>query len=382
MNDAETILVVDDTRHNLLLMKDLLKSEPWRVLSERSGAAALATTAAENPDLILLDIMMPEMDGFETCRRLRELPGMEDVPVIFMTALDDTESKVKAFAAGGVDFVTKPVQKQETLARIKAQLQLRRLRDELKREIAAKDEAIKDLDGYAHTVAHDLKNPLQGLSVLTETLLSESETVSEAERIEWIKLIHEASTRLNNIVHELLIFASVRQQDVVGEPIDMVENMRSALYRVQTLVEGRRARLVLPEAMPAALGYSSWTEEIWANLISNAVKYGGNPPVVEAGGHIAEDGRPVFWVKDNGPGIAPENIARLFKTFTRLEHSRAEGTGLGLSIVKRILQKLDGDITVDSKVGEGSTFAFTLPPADAPGNIDVAAPSRDTTAPS
>ncbi len=372
MNETETILVVDDTRHNLLLMKDLLKREPWRVLFERGGADALDTAAAEHPDLILLDIMMPGMDGFETCRRLKETPGIEDVPVIFMTALDDTESKVKAFAAGGVDFVTKPVQKEETLARIKAQLQLRRLRDELKREIAAKDEAIKDLDGYAHTVAHDLKNPLQGLMVLTETLLFEGGSVTEAERLEWTKMIHEASTRLNNIVHELLVFASVRQQDVVAEPVDMAENMRSALFRVQTLVEGRRARLVLPESLPRALGYGSWIEEIWANLISNALKYGGNPPVVEVGGHNGENGRPVFWVKDNGHGIAPENIGRLFETFTRLEQTRAEGTGLGLSIVKRILQKLDGDITVDSTVGEGSTFAFTLPPAEAPQRAEAA----------
>ncbi|MCC5805534.1 MAG: hybrid sensor histidine kinase/response regulator [Opitutales bacterium] len=354
-------------------MKDLLKGEPWRVLFERGGADAIATASAEQPDLILLDIMMPGMDGFETCRRLKENAAFEDVPVIFMTALDDTESKVKAFAAGGVDFVTKPVQKEETLARIKAQLQLRRLRDELKREIDAKDEAIKDLDGYAHTVAHDLKNPLQGLMVLTETLLSEGESVSEKERLEWTKMIHEASTRLNNIVHELLIFASVRQQDVEAEPVDMVENMRSALFRVQTLVEGRRARLILPDSLPVAHAYGSWTEEVWANLISNAVKYGGNPPVVEVGGHYGEDGRPVFWVKDNGNGIAPENIDRLFETFTRLEHARAEGTGLGLSIVKRILQKLDGLVTVDSKVGEGSIFAFSLPPAATPQREHAAA---------
>lgn len=363
MEKAATILVVDDTRHNLLLMKDLLKAEPWRVLFDRKGGDALETARRELPDLILLDIMMPGMDGFEVCRHLKEEGELADVPVIFMTALDDTASKVKAFAAGGVDFVTKPVQKEETLARIKAQLQLRRLRDDLRREIAAKDEAIKDLDGYAHTVAHDLKNPLQGLMVLTETLLNEGETVSEEERLEWTKLIHKSSTRLNNIVHELLVFASVRQQEIVAVPVEMIESLHAALYRVQTLAEGRRAQLVLPEHLPPAMGHASWIEEIWANLISNALKYGGDPPVVEVDWRIDEDGRPVYRVKDNGGGMPANELNRIFETFTRLEGARAEGTGLGLSIVKRILKKLQGDISVESAVGGGSVFSFHLPPA-------------------
>lgn len=167
-----------------------------------------------------------------------------------------------------------------------------------------------------------------------------------------------------NIVDELLLLSSVRQEDVPLGPIDMADAVRQAQRRLGWMVDQYQGEIVLPDSWPVSQGYAPWIEEVWVNYLSNALKYGGQPPLLQLGAEAQPDGSIRFWVQDNGPGIPLEKQEALFAEFTRLEHTRAEGHGLGLSIVKRILSKLGGSVGVESELGHGSRFHFALPSAE------------------
>lgn len=176
--------------------------------------------------------------------------------------------------------------------------------------------------------------------------------------------LHQTEHKLNNIINELLLLARVRElAEVTIEPLDMPNIVTEALKRLQDLVESSSAQIVLQDegTWPIAVGHASWVEEVWANYISNAIKYGGTPPQITIGSTPEEDGSIRFWVRDNGLGIASEDIPDLFQRFSRLEMIQAEGHGLGLSIVQRIVSRLKGKVSVQSVPGEGSIFSFTLP---------------------
>jgi PAS domain S-box-containing protein len=225
-----------------------------------------------------------------------------------------------------------------------------------------REQLIEDLEAYAHTVAHDLKGPL-ALCVGYLELLRDLRGPAQEELIqEHLDTLVGASYKMRNIIDELLLLASVRvQQSVELVEIDMEAVVRGAQSRVADLIVQSGAVVASPRQWPTVLGYAPWVEEVWANYLSNAVKYGGSPPRVELGADQSDDGHVRFWVRDNGRGLTPAEQARLFALFSRLDQARAEGHGLGLSIVRRIVEKLGGQVGVESEVGVGSTFYFTLP---------------------
>ncbi|MBI1878170.1 MAG: HAMP domain-containing histidine kinase [Chloroflexi bacterium] len=169
--------------------------------------------------------------------------------------------------------------------------------------------------------------------------------------------------KMNNIVDELLLLASVRQQQVAMQPLDMASIIAEARQCLLHLIEARQAEIIAPSSWPMALGYGPWVAEVWVNYLSNAIKYGGQPPHLELGATERKDGLVCFWVRDNGPGLTPEQQARLFMPFTRLNQVQVQGYGLGLSIARRIVEKLGGQVGVASNgtPGQGSVFSFTLP---------------------
>jgi PAS domain S-box-containing protein len=227
---------------------------------------------------------------------------------------------------------------------------------------AEREQLIVELDAYAHTVAHDLKSPLSILLGYSNMLMDFSSGASEEEIQEWVGTLHKIGRKMHNIIDELLLLASVRKmEDINQEFLDMRVIVGEALGRLTNVIAEAGVEVITPDVWPQALGYPSCVEEIWVNYISNAIKYGGTPPLVEVGGTPEGDGMVRFWVRDNGPGILPEEQARLFDQFTRLDKTRAEGHGLGLSIVQRIVEKLGGEVGVESRIAEGSTFSFTLP---------------------
>ncbi|MCB0209636.1 MAG: response regulator [Anaerolineae bacterium] len=587
------ILVVDDAPANIKLISDMLSPTGYTVMTETSGRQALDDARHNVPDLILLDIMMPGMDGYEVCRQLKSHEHTRDIPVIFMSALTQTNDKLKGFEAGGVDYLTRPFKQKEVVARIEIHLALRQAQqalqkknEQLSQEIAKREQietalrrrtaelaeanqqlhteisqrrqietalqkahdemkqradeletlnniaqivatstdlpgilddvtktinqlfkagttgialfndqqteltvvaeshwledvpsainmvisidnipafeeifnaaksfiiqqpqtdllttpihdlmkvrnsqclmvvpllahgasigaiavdtvnpvrqftlpelilletiagqiagAIenahlfdeerhhrkiaeqqnKELDAFAQTVAHDIKNPLSVIFTQADFMTTFLDKLDTSTIQKNIKVIKEHGLKGTNIVDELLLLAGVRKQEVTVAPIDMEQIVYQAEKRLYFLKEQYEGTIILPNTWPQTVGYGPWIEEVWVNYISNGLKYGGKPPYLELGATVQSDNMVRFWIRDNGPGISPEKQSILFTEFTRLNEIRAQGYGLGLSIVRRIMQKLGGTVGLKSEVGQGSEFFFTLPAAN------------------
>jgi signal transduction histidine kinase len=181
-----------------------------------------------------------------------------------------------------------------------------------------------------------------------------------------LEMMVKSGRKVSSIIQELLLFARIPKEDVKLVPLDMASIVGEAIGRLEELVRETGAEIVLPESYPNALGHRSWVEEVWFNYLSNALKYGGYPPHLELGGTLQEDNYVKFWVKDSGPGLAPEQLQHLFTPYSRLDQAQGQGHGLGLSIARRIVEKLNGQVTVESDLGRGSVFGFTLLSADKP----------------
>lgn len=228
-------------------------------------------------------------------------------------------------------------------------------------------ESYAELDAFAHTVAHDLKSPLSVLVGFANLLESDYEAMSVEQVKESLQIIGHTATKMVSIIDELMLLAHMRRSEIKLEPIDTPRILREAFTRLRFMINQYSAivEIVNEPGIPVALGYAPWVEQVWVNYISNAIKYGGTPPIVKVGGEMTEDGRVRFFVRDNGRGLPPDKLDRLFIPFERLEKARAEGHGLGLSIVKRIVDKLGGEVDVVSDAGGGTEFRFILPLASA-----------------
>ncbi|MAT99826.1 MAG: hybrid sensor histidine kinase/response regulator [Anaerolineaceae bacterium] len=349
-----TILIVDDNPTNLSVLFEYLNRAHLKVVVAQDGPSALERIHYIVPDLILLDVRMPGMDGFETLRRLKKIEKVKDIPVIFMTALSDVVDEVKGLEIGAVDYIAKPVQGEKVLARINTQLMLRNLQKDLEEKNA-------ELDAFAHTVAHDLKAPLALIMGYIELIVQDSGSLSAEELQVMAESIYRNGRKLDNIINELLLFSTVGKGEVELAPLLMADIVAQVQARLAYMFGEYKGKIILPDEWPVAQGYAPWIEEVWANYLSNGLKYGGQPPRLELGATPQKDGLIRFWVKDNGPGIDPKIQAKLFKEFTHLSAVRVEGHGLGLSITRRIVEKLGGQVGVESEPEKGSLFYFTLP---------------------
>jgi len=370
----DTLLVVDDIPDNVRLLLKVLNEAGFKVLVAKDGKAGLEKAQFAKPDLILLDVMMPEMDGFEVCQHLRSDEATQEIPVIFMTALSDTVDKVKGFSLGAVDYITKPFQTAEVLARVTTHLKLRKLQRQLLEELQIRKQyAVElekrntELNAFARTVAHDLKSPLNGVIGYSEMILHEFRTELPEEAKDYLRNIVHSGYKMADIIDAILLLARTSQEDTVEtQYLEMSSIIHEVINkRLVHLVREFQGHIQLPATWPIALGYAPWIEEVWANYISNGLKYGGQPPQLELGATSQEEGMIRFWVKDNGKGLTPEELAKLFTPFIRLHRKQrnVEGHGLGLSIAQQIIEKLNGQVGVESTLGQGSLFYFTLPAA-------------------
>lgn len=220
----------------------------------------------------------------------------------------------------------------------------------------------EELDAYAHTVAHDLKAPLASVIGFSDLLDKRHEKIPADKLAYYCSIIAQNGRKIVNIIDALLLLASVRKVDEVPvERLNVPEIIDDIQRRLADAILESEAEIVVPDRWPEVTGYQPWVEEILANYISNAIKYGGRPPRIEIGATNHIGGYVRFWVRDNGRGLTLEEQARLFTPFTRLDQVRVKGYGLGLSIVQRIAEKLNGEVGVESEVGQGSTFYCNLP---------------------
>jgi len=224
-----------------------------------------------------------------------------------------------------------------------------------------REKLIVELDAFAHTVAHDLKNPLSTILGFAQVLTAYGDTLPPDTLQDSLQSIEQTANNMNNIIEELMLLAGVRKGEVEISALDTASIVAEVQLRLTNLIEQYHPEITLPDAWPTAQGYAPWVGEIWANYLSNAMKYGGQPPRIELGATVQPGEAVRFWVRDNGDGLAPEQQDKLFTRFTQLGQVRAKGHGLGLSIVQRIVERLGGQVGVESEVGKGSTFWFTLP---------------------
>lgn len=360
-----TLLIVDDVPNNLRVLFDYLKRYQFKLRIARDGEDALRQVALAPPDLILLDIMMPTLDGFETCRRLKANPHTAHIPVIFMTALTDTVDKIKGFELGAVDYITKPFQPEEVLMRINTHLTLQKLQLALTEKNQLLQQQNQELEAFAHTVAHDLKNPLSTIVNFISILSEDYANQFDGQTLHLLKTIEQESWRSFEIIDALLLLASARRRHIHLSLLNMSSILRRVKQRLAPMIEQYNAHIEFPSEWPLAKGFAPWVEEIWVNYLSNAIKYGGRPPIIEMGADALPHADFVrFWVKDNGDGLSPSAQKKLFTPFTRIGQSRVEGHGLGLSIVQRIVERFGGEVGVESQPGQGCVFFFTLPTRD------------------
>jgi signal transduction histidine kinase len=366
------ILIVDDHPANLGFLFEYLERSGFKVLVAMDGEEALSQLQHAKPDLVLLDIMMPGIDGFQTCARIKSTPGTEDIPIIFMSARTETQDKVKGFEAGAVDYVDKPVHKEEVLARVNTHISLRRLQKELRsqnslleqrhRELEERNE---ELDAFSHMVAHDLRNALNRVLNFAEILL---ETVSEtwtAQDLRDLGKIRDSALRMHDVIESMLLLARMSREVVRTEPVHMDRIIARVLQDLDLQIGQYKATIAVQSEWPVARGYAPWVERIWFNYISNGIKYAGDSPRLALGADLEADGMVRFWIRDNGPGLSDAAIAKVFQPFVRGPSNR-EGFGIGLAIVHRIIRRLGGSIGARNLEHGGCEFSFALPLAEEP----------------
>lgn len=347
--NVRVLIVEDDFMVSKMIQGRLAEAGYTMVGEAANGREALELIPLLRPDVILMDIEMPDMDGIEATQLVyQNCP----TPVVMLTAYENSELIRKASQAGAGAYLVKLPQANEieraitiAMARFEDITALRRLNDEL--------------DAFAQTVAHDLQSPL-GLVITYAELLKSELVLSEQQQKNFNAVLRNAY-KMSHIINELLLLAGVRKAEVELKSLNMGRIVAEAQQRLAHLIEEYKAELKLPDQWPTALGHAPWVEEVWANYLSNGIKHGGRPPRLQLGATERSDGMIRFWVRDNGPGLSPEAQTQLFVPFARLSQARATGQGLGLSIVKRIVERLGGHAGVESEIGKGCTFFFTLP---------------------
>ena len=367
------ILVVDDQSANIRVVSALLERHGYAVDSAGNGKDALASAQATQPDLILLDMMMPGMDGFELLDALHQMPGMREVPTIFLTAAQDRDLLLRAFDAGAVDYVTKPFMPEELLARVHAHLGLKLTRDRLQRVASERQELV-------NLVAHDLKNPLTSVLFASEMLGLPD---CKPERVpRYMQIINDSTREALGYIRSYLESQSRLQEGAEVEKQLPCTSLGATLHwlveRYELQLEASGLHLVVAAPEPADINVAidgQVLRQVAENLVTNALKY------AREGGELelrAWPGAPGYWqliAQDRGPGIPEGRQRQLFKPFQRLsEHDPAGGlsSGLGLSLAKQIIVGAGGQLWYEDREGGGARFIIELPevPADAAVDCD------------
>ncbi len=368
-----TVLVVDDTPGNLRVLVDSLSNRGLNILVATDGTSAIERAVYSQPDLILLDVIMPGIDGFETCRIFKEKPETTDIPVIFMTALSDTSQKIKAFEVGAVDYVTKPFEEEELIARVDAHLTIRRLQDDLMRRNTQLEDLNQLKNEFLGMAAHDIRNPLTAILATSEILEMTAATTTEEKLIRMAQQVQTAGNRIKTLLSNLLdvnaIDSGKRNIDI--QPIEVEAVLEQISTTHLPAAREKKIDLIREPTAEADIIQADATaiSQVLDNLISNAIKYSEPGKRVWIKSQRQEE-KITLSIRDEGPGLSEEDRGKLFGKFARLTPRPTAGetsTGLGLWIVKELVQSMEATIRCESALGEGTSFIveFPVPVAEA-----------------
>jgi len=357
------ILVVEDIPKNMEVVCNILRKEGYRLAMAGNGKQAVDTAPVVQPDLILLDIMMPVMDGYQACQFLKGNPITKDIPIIFLTAKSDTDDVVKGFELGAVDYVTKPFKKAELLSRVKTHLELKLSRESLQELNATKDK-------FFSIVAHDLKDPVQYLMLSADSLMNQYDAFDEEKRKDYIRRFYNNSRLLSVLLENLLDWARSQRGKLEVKPGDI--DLHSLAGETRQFLAANAGQKGIALSSTVAPGTDAFADinmlrTILRNLVTNAIKFtptGGEVKIESA--VLQDQGMVRLNITDTGVGIANENLDKLFRLdnmYSTKGTNGEKGAGLGLILCKEFVEKNNGTISVTSQPGKGSTFTITLPSA-------------------
>ncbi len=387
MINKPLVLIIDDSHVNLILLENILE-ENFRVESAQNGQDGLTLAKRIYPDIILLDIIMPGWDGYETCRRIKTEAELAKIPILFLSALGDSENKVRAFQAGGVDYVSKPFQKNELLARVQTHLELAYLRQNLEHEVATQTEKVQLLfealqlsydkaqqasilkTEFLRNISHEFRTPMNIVLGMTEMLLEDTDLTKEQH--EYAETVMMAATQLMDILTNMLNFSQQFKGELKQVLCDFRVNeiVDDILKGFSTTIQNKN--LLLPVHIDSSLytllhGNQEGISKVLSKLIDNAIKFTNQGEIiisVQAMESFDEKRWIRFEVRDTGIGIALDQQAHIFDIFSQVDGSSTrpyDGLGMGLAVAKMLTETMGGKMGVDSVEGEGSTFWFYVP---------------------
>jgi signal transduction histidine kinase len=347
------ILCVDDEARNISLLKAMLVPRGYEVIEASNGPEALEGIRSGRIDICLLDVMMPGMDGFEVCRRIKADDCHRNIPVVMVTSLTDKANHIRGIEAGADDFISKPFDSAEVLARIKMLLNVKLLNDKL-------EAANIELEAFNYSVSHDLRKPLTLMNGYIYLLKDNFHDIIDEESKAYIQKIEESAMRMNQLIDTLLNFSLVAQVEIHREKFDLSNIAHKVSLGLKDSAPERQISFKIAGGITAD-GDADLCRVVLDNLMGNAWKYYGNQSelVIEFGVTDVENIR-AFFVKDNGQGFEMALADKLFTPFQRLPGTNVAGHGIGLATVERIIRRHGGRVWAESEPTKGATFFFTL----------------------
>jgi len=362
------ILLVDDDSVNIHVLNTILQKEGYEIFNATNGEQAIEIALSQLPDLIILDIMMPGMDGLQVCEILKENKNTENIPVILLTVKAEPEDKIDGFKYGGVDYISKPFDQGELLARVRNHLELKFAKDLILEQNEKLKRLNEEKNEFIGIAAHDLKNPLFSIKGFADIILNEADTLSIEEIKDFSSEIKFSAEQSLRIIYDLLDINKIEEgkiklefeyfniSDLISRVISTF-SIQSKEKNIELIFNNNDIKINVHSDLDKV-------RQILDNLVSNAIKFSPMGKKVLISVYDCKKESVCIEVKDEGPGISDDDKKKLFKKFAKLSAKPTNNevsTGLGLSIVKKYAQLLNGDIWCESKLGEGASFILMLP---------------------
>ncbi len=387
MSDKATILVVDDSLVNLAALNEILEQQGFAVLLANSGQRAITVARENRPDLILLDVVMPGWDGYETCKQMKADSKLSNIPILFISGLGDTQNKIKAFQAGAVDYVSKPFQNDELFARVTTHIELSKLRSNLEKEVENQTAQVRSLMSalqlsyqkahevsvlktqFLRNISHEFRTPMNIILGVTEEMVQD--TPLNGEQTQMAEEVLRSGKLLLSILDNMLRFAEQFSGELIQETatFEIRELIHDCLTNITPAVLTKKLAIhqILPDDLPTVKGNYDHVKEILNKFLENAIKFTPSGKI-ETKVEVVEDfGKQIelrFTISDTGIGINLDQQERLFQAFSQGDGSTTReygGLGMGLALAKLYCDNMGGELGVDSIVGKGSSFWFQVP---------------------
>ncbi len=363
LDTVVSVLLVDDRKDKLLAMQTMLEPLGYRMLKVESGKEALRLLLKEKIHLVVLDVNMPGLDGFETAKLIRERDVLAELPIIFVSAYDvSAEELERGYNLGAVDYIHTPIHPAVLRSRVSTFVTLQVRTEELQKTNVHLRDINQQMNSFVYTISHDLRGPLRSINSFSRILLEEGASTVEPQFVEYLKRIAMSGLKMDNLLNDLLQYSRLTQSELRMEPVEVDALITGVASDLQTEISERGATVDIANGCPAVLGNRTMLRQVLCNLFENALKFvesGAKPSIRVSWLQTGDQVRIV--VQDGGIGVAREHYERIFGVFERL-HGEKEypGTGIGLAIVRRAIERMGGRIGIDSELGKGSQFWFEL----------------------